>query len=140
VNDAGILGHYVTDAANPHHTTIHFNGWDGDAPNPEGYTTDREFHARFESRFVSAHIELDAIRDGMSGPTRSVAGNARAAVLEHIAKSNSRVETLYRLDRDAGFEPDRPAAPGARAFALERLTDGAEMLRTLWWSAWRESS
>ena len=28
VNDAGILGHYVTDASQPHHTTIHFNGWD----------------------------------------------------------------------------------------------------------------
>ena len=36
VNDAGILGHYVTDASQPHHTTIHFNGWDGDTRTPRG--------------------------------------------------------------------------------------------------------
>jgi len=33
LNDAGILGHYVTDASQPHHTTIHFNGWSAGAPN-----------------------------------------------------------------------------------------------------------
>ena len=56
VNDAGILGHYVMDAAQPHHTTIHFNGWDADTPNPLGYTTDRDFHSRFERVFVDAHV------------------------------------------------------------------------------------
>jgi hypothetical protein len=56
LHDAGILSHYVVDAAQPHHTTIHFNGWAQDAPNPQGFTTDRGFHSRFESAFVRAHI------------------------------------------------------------------------------------
>jgi hypothetical protein len=34
---AGWLGHYVADAANPLHTTIHYNGWIGN--NSQGYST-----------------------------------------------------------------------------------------------------
>lgn len=41
INDAGILGHYVTDAANPLHTTIHHHGWVG--PNPKAYPPTRRF-------------------------------------------------------------------------------------------------
>ena len=47
LNDAGIISHYVVDAAQPHHTTIHFNGWADGAPNPMGFTTDVDFHSRF---------------------------------------------------------------------------------------------
>lgn len=140
VNDAGILGHYVTDAANPHHTTIHFNGWDADTPNPEGFTEDRDFHARFEAAFVRRHVGYGAVRDRVerSAPT-SHAGSARRAVLDHILASHGEVERLYRLDRDVGFDPEGPAAPEAVSFAAERLAAGAAMLRDLWWSAWRES-
>ena len=38
----GVMGHYVGDASQPLHTTMHFNGWVGD--NPHGYTTNRTFH------------------------------------------------------------------------------------------------
>jgi len=141
VNDAGILGHYVTDAANPHHTTIHFNGWDADTPNPEGFTPDRDFHARFEAGFVQRYVDYGAVRARVDrrAPT-SHAGTARRAVFDHILASHEEVETLYRLDRDVGFEPDEPAAPRAVSFAAERLAAGAAMLRDLWWSAWRESA
>lgn len=140
VNDAGILGHYVTDAANPHHTTIHFNGWNADAPNPHGYTTDRQFHARFESRFVEAHVRQADVNQRVQGTVRSVAGHARAAVMAHIRGAHDQVETLYRLDKEFGFDPDGPARPETRDFAADRLAAGAEMLRTLWWSAWEESA
>lgn len=140
VNDAGILGHYVTDAANPHHTTIHFNGWDADTPNPQGFTQDREFHARFESWFVGAHVGYARVRARMVGSPASVAGGARAAVQAHVQQAHDRVERLYRLDRDVGFDPSAPAHAGALDFAVERLASGADMLRTLWWSAWLESA
>ena len=140
VNDAGILGHYVTDGSQPHHTTIHFNGWDRDTPNPAGYTTDNGFHARFETGFVSAHVrDADLARHLGAGELRSVAGSARAAVMDHIMAAHAEVETLYRLDRDVGFDPEQPPVPEAREFAAERLAAGAEMLAVLWWSAWVES-
>jgi hypothetical protein len=140
VNDAGILGHYVTDASQPHHATIHFNGWAASAPNPEDYTLDRTFHARFESDFVSAHVRQSDVSNYVSGTPRSLVGSVRPAVIDYIRASNAEVETLYRLDRDIGFDPARPARPETRAFAAERLAIGARMLADLWWSAWLESA
>lgn len=140
INDAGILGHYVTDASQPQHTTIHFNGWDRGSSNPEGYTTDRDFHARFETAFVNAHLTQGDVSRLVTTPPRSVAGMARPTVLEHIRAAHARVEELHRLDRDFGFRPDRPARRETRDFAAERLADGARMLADLWWSAWLESA
>jgi hypothetical protein len=59
INDAGILGHYVMDGSNPHHTSVHHDGWRTDYPNPRGFTTERGFHSRFESRFAEANVKLD---------------------------------------------------------------------------------
>ena len=140
VNDAGVLGHYVTDAANPHHSTIHFNGWNADAPNPEGYTTDREFHWRFESLFVKAHVRYGDVRPHVPAAARNVAGDARAAVMAEIQESNGLVDTLYRLEKEIGFDPDGPLRAQTRDFAADRLAAGAATLRDLWWSAWLESA
>jgi len=140
VNDAGVLGHYVTDAANPHHSTIHFNGWNANAPNPNGYTTKDDFHWRFESEFVRAHVRLGDVRPKVPAEARSVAGQARAAVMAQIQESNTLVEPLYRLDKDVGFDANGPMHPETRDFAAGRLAAGAAMLRDLWWSAWLESA
>jgi hypothetical protein len=140
INDAGVLGHYVTDASQPHHATIHFNGWSASAPNPEGYTLDRTFHARFESDFVAAHLTQAHVSVRVTDPPVSLVGDIRGSVFEYIRESNARVETLYRLDRDFGFDPARPAHPETRDFAAERIAVGARMLADLWWSAWLESA
>lgn len=139
INDAGILGHYVTDGSQPHHTTIHFNGWDEDTPNPEGFTEERGFHSRFESGFVSAHLEQGDVREHTSQPGNAPS-DVRYEVLNFLFESHEEVETLYRLDRDFGFEPRGRPAPEAHAFAAERLGAGATMLAELWWWAWLESA
>lgn len=140
LNDAGILGHYVTDASQPHHTTIHFNGWSAGVPNPEGYTDDRSFHARFESGFVEAHVtQADVDGRARQGSPPSVAGAARAAVWAYLEESHSHVAELYRLERDIGFDPEAPTQAATRDFAARRLAAGADMLAELWWSAWLES-
>lgn len=138
INDAGTLGHYVTDAAQPHHTTIHFNGWDADTPNPEGYGVDRTFHQRFESDFIDAHVGVDDLGREMAGRTPRRLSDVRSAVLAHIFEAHEEVEELYRLDRDVGFEAGR-RDPRTVAFAVVRLASGAGMLQDLWWTAWVES-
>ncbi|NJD20178.1 MAG: hypothetical protein FIA95_12960 [Gemmatimonadetes bacterium] len=140
LNDAGTLGHYVADAANPHHTTIHFNGWAEGTPNPHGYTSSRDFHGRFESDFVRAHVTYADVSTRVQGTPRSVAGAARVAVWEHVAASNAQVETLYRLETEVGFDPAGATRAETRDFAAARIAAAAEMLRTLWWSAWLESA
>ena len=90
---------------------------------------------------MEAHLtDADLARHMPAGEPASVSGGAREAVRRHILESHAEVETLYRLDRDVGFDPETPADPAARAFAAERLAAGARMLASLWWSAWLESA
>jgi hypothetical protein len=140
VNDAGVLGHYVTDASQPHHTTIHFNGWNASAPNPHGYTTARDFHSRFESGFVSAHVGIADVGAAFPASPPRRFEDPWAAILDHILESHAEVERLYQLERRARFDPGAGAPAEHRAFAAERLAAGASMLRDLWWSAWLESA
>ena len=137
LNDAGILGHYVTDAANPHHTTIHYNGWSGE--NPKGYTVftnepNKGFHYRFESQYVESHIQLKDVL-ALVGTEARVIEKPREAIWEHIRNSNKLVEQLYILDKQEAFNATTTGAEH-KQFTSARLAAGAQMLRDLWWTAW----
>ncbi len=139
INDAGILGHYVSDAANPHHTTIHFNGWVGD--NPKGYTTfsrDRGVHFRFEEEYVGAKINLNDILPSIDENAR-VINNPREEVWNFLRASNALVEQLYILDKKEQFGAGN-ASLEHKKFVCERMAAGAQMLRDLWWTAWMTSN
>ncbi len=138
INDAGILGHYVADAANPHHSTIHFNGWAEDAPNPAGYTTSRDFHWRFESTFVEAHITPAEVSRAVPAGVQEI-GNVHDAVMAYLRETNEQVLPLYELEKRDGFDPESDATAATERFAVERLATGARMLRSLWYSAWVDS-
>jgi len=139
LNDAGILSHYVVDAAQPHHTTVHFNGWADGVPNPEEFTTDRGFHSRFESGFIRAHLAHEELPPRLPSSPRELE-NVRGAIWAHVRSSNATVEHLYELEKEHGFETDEPAHPETREFAIERLAAGAEMLAAIWWTAWLKSA
>ncbi|RZJ85666.1 MAG: S1/P1 Nuclease, partial [Brevundimonas sp.] len=64
LRDIGVMGHYVGDGSQPHHTSIHYNGW-GDFPNPEGFTNSRQTHALFEGEFTNRVARLDAVEAAM---------------------------------------------------------------------------
>ena len=137
INDAGILGHYVTDTANPHHTTIHYNGWSGD--NPKGYTVytnapNMGIHYRFEDVYLESHIKLNDVLPLVAAQPR-VIEKPREAIWEHIRNSNKQVEQLYILDKQEAFSATTTGAEHKK-FTSERLANGAQMLRDLWWTAW----
>ncbi|MBI1760145.1 MAG: nuclease [Acidobacteria bacterium] len=137
LNDAGILGHYVTDAANPHHTTIHYNGWSGD--NPQGYTVftsepNKGIHYRFEDVYLESHIKLNDVLPLIAVEAR-VIEKPREAIWEHLRNSNKLVEQLYILDKQEAFSATTAGAEHKK-FISERLAAGAQMLRDLWWTAW----
>jgi hypothetical protein len=138
LNDAGVLGHYVADASQPHHTTIHYNGWAEGAPNPRRYTTERDFHGRFESGFVEAHVApaevMRAVPDGVEP-----IGDVRRAVMDYIRETHDRVVPLYELEKQYGFSPDEAPAAAEERFTVDRLARAASMLRSLWYTAWIDS-
>ncbi len=136
IHVAGILGHFVADAANPHHATFNYNGWI--LPNPKHYATDCDTHGRFETVFVSHAITLDDVTPRLTTP--KLRTEYFATALEFIRGSNALVERLYRIDRDGGFDVFRPVSAEARAFTADRLAAGASLLRDIWWSAWRNSA
>ena len=135
IHFAGVLGHYAGDSANPHHSTIHYNGWL--AENPNGYANDCAIHSRFESNFVSHAVDVSQVVPKVAPPVRST--DYFATALANVRASNALVERLYVIDRDGGFDPIAPPKPEALAFTTDRLATGAAFLRDLWWSAWVNS-
>lgn len=146
LNDAGVLGHYVTDGSQPHHTTIHFNGWNASgaqrAPNPEGFSTERDFHGRFETGFVNAHVEYEDIRERMPRRAMEIGtpDQVREAVLAFLVETHAQVPALYRLEKISRFDPDGSATSDQIDFTADRLAAGAALLGALWWSAWLDSA
>ncbi len=138
LNDAGVLGHYVADAAQPHHTTIHFNGWADGAPNPRGFTTSNDFHFRFETAFVGAHITAAELRRATPHGVLPL-NDVRTAVMDYVRASNDQVVPLYELELRFGFDPATTPDPALERFTLDRLAAAATMLRSLWLQAWRDS-
>jgi hypothetical protein len=136
IHIAGVLGHFTGDSANPHHTTRDFNGW-AESTNPNHYRYDCETHSRFESAFVSRTMRIEQIVPLVSAP--SLRTNYFAEALSMIARSHAQLNTLYRIDRDGGFDAWLRPTEEAEHFAAERIAAGASFTRDMWWSAWRNS-
>lgn len=137
LNDAGILGHYVTDGANPHHTSVHHNGWAQGYPNPRNFRNEANFHSRFESIYVENNIRQNDITPLVNRTPRTIT-DVRADVMNYLQRSHSRLNRLYELDVQEAYGANTRGA-AHREFAIERLVAGANMLRDLWWSAYVQS-
>jgi len=135
IETAGLLSHYIGDAAQPLHTTFRYNGW-ADADNPNHYSNDCDLHVRFETWFINHEIDIRDVVPQVGAPQLREEEYFKMA-MAFVRDANARLETLYRIDRDGGFAK---ATPESRAFAIERLAAGAALLRDVWWSAWRNSA
>lgn len=131
----GWLSHYVADAAQPLHASVHHDGWVGD--NPRHYTRDGAIHWGFENDFVDliALGERD-IRPRV-GPAR-VIGDPFSGILAHLERSHTRLEQLYQLEQAKAFVDATHDA--ARELAYACIADGAAMLRDLVYTAWVSSA
>lgn len=131
----GWLGHYTADGAQPLHCTIHHDGWQGE--NPNAYTTDRRVHGRVETAFVDK-IEAEA-KDLVPRlkPAQRLA-DPFAAIVAHLRRSSNEVERVYQLDKAGAW--DDPTHEAARELTYARMTDGAQLLRDLTYTAWLESA
>lgn len=136
INDAGILGHYVGDASNPHHTTRNHDKWI-ETENPKGFTTVSGFHSRFESRYVESHMALSDVLP-LVRREASVVAPVRDGLWGYLRTSFGQLDRLYSLDKVEPFGPETRGAEH-KQFTAERLAAGATMLRDLWWTAYATS-
>ena len=137
INDAGILGHYVGDGSNPHHTTVNHDRWVG-KPNPKGYTTVAGFHARFEATYVRTHLALADVQPLIPRDAKTIAP-LRDGIRGYLQATFGYLDRLYALDKAEPFGANTQGADHKR-FTAERLAAGATMLRDLWWTAWVTSA
>jgi hypothetical protein len=130
IRDLGWWSHFIGDASQPMHASIHYNGW-GDFPNPHNYTQEK-IHGPFEGAFVVANLTKDSVRAAMP-PENLRAGTIQACTADYLAVTAAKTEPLYALWTDGGFKPgDRRGV----AFATERVAAAAGMLRDLVTKAW----
>jgi hypothetical protein len=133
---AGVLGHYVTDLANPLHCTVHHNGWAEGYPNPRGFAAagrGQDLHSRFEGAYVNRAISEKDIEPQLSPPHR--VGPWVRDMEQFIRRNNGFVEQLYTLEQKGAFGSGREP-PEAKQFTAARLADAASMLRDVWHTAW----
>jgi hypothetical protein len=129
----GILAHYIGDASQPLHTTMHHHGWIG--PNPNGYTTDRGIHSYIDGGVIRLHrITIDDVRPVIKPRTPDPVSPWNDVTAE-IDRSFAQVKPLYTLKKTGDLDRE----PG-RQFIIERLADGAATLASLYTAAWDASA
>jgi hypothetical protein len=142
----GVMGHYVGDAAQPLHTTKHYNGWVGE--NPNGYTAARTFHAWIDSGFLqkTGPLSVATLTPRLKPasfllPPREMAGRGAifVNVLNYIVEQQTKVEPLYRLEKNGQLTADNPQASVGREFLESQLLIAGNMLGSLWLTAWQEA-
>ncbi len=134
LRDLGVWAHYVGDASQPMHVSIHYNGW-GDGPNPQGFVTGPGLHAKFEADFVNAHLEEQDVAAALR-PYRDCACTIQQHTQAYLIATQAELVRVSQLEKAGGFDA---ATPEAKAFAIARLAEGTAMLRDLVTDAWRAS-
>lgn len=137
----GVMGHFPGDAAQPLHTTKHYNGWIG--ANPKRYNTNQTLHSWIDGGFIRrAGIRLDELKlkvrpaksiwSGQT-PDNDVFGESMQFVVDQFGL----VERLYELDRDGKLSPGKGDEKEGREFIAGQLVKGGQFLGDLWFSAWQ---
>jgi hypothetical protein len=138
VRDIGYWSHFVADASQPMHVSVHFNGW-GSFPNPNGYTT-APIHAPFEGSFVRNFIDVNAVRAQMRPYTARGVTTIEQRVPLYIAESVAEVVPVYEAAKQSNNDNYATAQPLEIAIVTKQLAAGASELRDEIVDAWQQST
>ncbi len=140
LRDIGDWGHFVGDASQPLHISIHFNGW-GNYPNPNNFTQNH-IHAFFETDFVNkyaraADVERMMQPSNVAAPQAALSQEAIGKMVgAYIAETAAQVDPLYRLYAAGAFDAGKSDAV---TFTDRQLARGAAQFRDLITLAWEDS-
>jgi hypothetical protein len=138
IRDIGYWSHFVADASQPMHVSIHFNGW-GNYPNPNGYTTSA-IHSPFEGSFVRNFVDFNKVAAQMRPYTdRGVTTNEQRVPL-YLAESVAQIIPVFEAAKSAGNDNYKTAQPAELEIVIKQLAAGASELRDQIVDAWRQST
>jgi hypothetical protein len=139
----GVMAHFPGDAAQPLHTTKHYNGWIG--ANPKRYSTNQTIHSWIDGGFIRrAGIRVDDLKPKVR-PAKSIWGERPPdndvfdESMHFIVEQFALVERLYELDRDGKLSPNKGDVAEGREFVGRQLIKGGQFLGDLWFSAWQSA-
>jgi hypothetical protein len=135
IRDLGVWAHFVGDASQPNHASVHYDAW-GPGPNPESFPQTKGIHWRFEGTFVGANIKADDIVPSIA-PPHDCGCTIERRTAAYLATTRGFVLQLYRLDKAHAF--DGAGTPEGKAFAAQRIAAAAAELRDMVSAAWRDS-
>ena len=146
LRDIGYWGHFVGDASQPLHVSVHFNGWNQfdfrtklprtNYPNPRGFSDSSTIHSRFEGALVRAVATEDLVAARVA-PVNASADPILTQVGAYLIATESHVPDVYLLEAAGGIDTRSPAA---KELVLERLAAGAAEMRDLIVAAWNASA
>jgi hypothetical protein len=134
IRDLGYWTHFVGDASQPMHASVHYDGW-GDFPNPQGFTTAKGVHAHFEGAFVRSCVTEADVQTATT-PYQSNAHTIQDRTASYLAATQAKVVPFYTLEKGHAFEG---CTADGKAFAVERLAAAVVALRDLIADAWTAS-
>jgi len=142
----GVMGHYVGDASQPLHTTVHHHGWVGD--NPHHYTTKQSFHSWIDGGYFAkiGGANLKELTNKLR-PAQLVALNGQTAKPEEmfqatmifIIEQHKLLEPLYQLDKDGKLSGEGENGLQGKPFLEGQLVKSGQMLGDIWFSAWQQA-
>lgn len=135
LRDLGYWSHFVADASQPMHVSIHYDGW-GDYPNPRELPNQRGFHAAFEGEFIARQVTSADVKR-LLPPRRDCDCTIQARTVDYLRQTHAEIIPLYQLARDGQFAAGNLAA---RDFAAGRIAAAVAELRDLIVDAWRGSA
>ena len=161
----GVMGHYVGDGSQPLHLTENFNGW-AESENPRGYTVSKTFHAWIDGGFFqkTGGVSFAALAPALHPATllgaqdsigthsnKSARANSDQRVSEnrnardpifsetlaYLLRQYAKMPTVYELEKTGDLSPQHPRK--GREFLDHQLIEGAEMLGSLWYTAYHDA-
>lgn len=137
VRDIGYWSHFVADASQPMHVSVHFNGW-GNFPNPNGYTA-APIYSPFEGSFVRNHINFTAVNEAVRA-YKDCGCTIEQRVPQYLAETLAVVVPVYEAAKANGNDNYQTAQPAEVAIVTQQLAAGVSELRDEIVDAWRQST
>lgn len=138
IRDLGYWSHFVADASQPMHVSVHFNGW-GKFPNPNGFTT-APIHAPFEGSFVKNFIDFRKVADAVRPYTDRGVTTMEQRVPLYLEETLNQLVPTYQAALQSGNDNYATAKPAEVAIVTQQLAAGAAELRDEIVDAWTQST
>jgi hypothetical protein len=135
LRDLGYWSHFVADASQPMHVSIHYDGW-GDYPNTRGYKITKGIHAIFEGEFIASYVHPEDVIMKLQ-PTHDCGCSIQTRTMAYLRETHSQLLPLLELDKVGAFSENTSEG---KDFAESRLASAVSELRDMIISAWRTSA